>query len=453
MLQVYDMITAMSVVIPVVIAWGSKMGLWLRISGWGIRVVVGGFVLVMTLLAVLPTAASAQSFTDVKGDEWFAPAVEALAAQGIVYGHYDGSFAPNDAVTRAQLMAFLARALHLQDSAVAPFTDVTIQDWYFGAVAAMYEAGLISGTGPATFSPNAPVSRQQAATMVMNSLGYLLEKQPQFGVDFILAPSQAGAWLGGFRDRALISPAHALVVANAYRLGVIEGATDGWLYPALTLSRAQMAAMLYRALLQPITARDVYPAELPAESAYSSQSVGSRGALVWFLESRLTALGYPCGPVDGVYDYRTRDAVMAFEKVERLSRDGIAGAAAWQRIFVAETPTPRLTKSGDRAEVDLTRQVLFMIEDGVVTKVVHVSTGKLGTPTGHGAVRHKDLGWTECSVGWMYSPSYIMPRIAIHGSKSVPSYPASHGCVRTPVWMTDELYEQLVMGFPVDIYY
>jgi hypothetical protein len=155
MLQVYDMITAMSVVIPVVIAWGSKMGLWLRISGWGIRVVVGGFVLVMTLLAVLPTAASAQSFTDVKGDEWFAPAVEALAAQGIVYGHYDGSFAPNDAVTRAQLMAFLARALHLQDSAVAPFTDVTIQDWYFGAVAAMYEAGLISGTGPATFSPNA----------------------------------------------------------------------------------------------------------------------------------------------------------------------------------------------------------------------------------------------------------------------------------------------------------
>jgi N-acetylmuramoyl-L-alanine amidase len=437
----------------VIVGWGSKMGLWQRRSGWSVRGIVGGFVVVAALLAVCPAVASAQSFTDVKGDEWFAPAVEALAAQGIVYGHYDGSFAPNDPVTRAQLTAFLARALHLQDSNVAPFADVTVQDWCFGAVASMYEAGLVSGTGPATFSPNAPVSRQQAATMVMHSLGYLLEKQPQFGVDFILAPSQAGAWLGGFRDRALISPEHAVIVANAYRLGVIEGATDGWLYPALTLNRAQMAAMLYRALLQPITARDVYPAELPAESAYASQSVGSRGALVGFLESRLTALGFPCGPVDGVYDYRTRDAVMAFEKVERLSRDGAVGAKVWPRIFVAQTPLPRLLASGDRAEVDLSRQVLFMIADNVVTKVVHVSTGKLGTPTGHGAVRHKDLGWTKCSVGWMYSPSYIMPKIAIHGSKSVPPWPASHGCVRTPVWMTDELYEQLVMGFPVDIYY
>jgi lipoprotein-anchoring transpeptidase ErfK/SrfK len=53
----------------------------------------------------------------------------------------------------------------------------------------------------------------------------------------------------------------------------------------------------------------------------------------------------------------------------------------------------------------------------------------------------------------MYSPSYIMPHIAIHGSKSVPSYPASHGCVRTPVWLTDDLYRELPMGFPVDVYY
>lgn len=414
---------------------------------------VCGFALAVALSAASPTVAYARSFSDLRGDEWFAEAVDALAAEGIVYGRDDGSFAPNDPVTRAQLTAFLARALHLPDSLAAPFADVAIRDWCFGAVAAMYEAGLVSGTGPATFSPNAPVSRQQAATMVMASLGYLLEKQPQPGVDLTLAVEQAGAWLAGFRDRALISPEHALFVANAYRLGVSEGALDGWFYPALTLNRAQMAAMLYRALLQPITAKSVYPVELAAQSAYPTQSVGSQGALVSFIEARLAALGYAGGPVDGVYDYRTSDAVMAFEKVERLNRDGVAGPSVWQRIFSARTPTPRLALSGDRAEVDLTRQVLFMIEDGTVTKVVHVSTGKLGTPTGHGAVRHKDLGWTECPVGWMYSPSYIMPSIAIHGSKSVPPYPASHGCVRTPVWMTDELYEQLVMGFPVDVYY
>ena len=56
-----------------------------------------------------------------------------------------------------------------------------------------------------------------------------------------------------------------------------------------------------------------------------------------------------------------------------------------------------------------------MIEDNFVVKILHVSTGKLGTPTGHGKVYHKDLGWVEVPVGWMYSPSYIMPHIAIHG--------------------------------------
>lgn len=108
---------------------------------------------------------------------------------------------------------------------------------------------------------------------------------------------------------------------------------------------------------------------------------------------------------------------------------------------------------GDRAEVDLSRQVMFMVKDGKVAEVIHVSTGKMGTPTGRGKVYRKDPGWVTIPVGSMYYPSYIMPHIAIHGSKSVPPYPASHGCVRTPVWITEHLYEQLPMDLRVDVYY
>ena len=400
-----------------------------------------------------PVVLSPQSFTDVRGSDWFAEAVDALAAHGIAYGRDDGTFGPNDPVTRAQLAAFLSRALHLPDSLAAPFTDVKISDWYFGPVAAMYEAGLVTGSGPTTFSPNSPVSRQQAATMVMRSLEYLLEKQPQPGVDFDLAAGEMALWLAGFRDRNMISREHAPSVANAYRLAISEGADDGWFYPALTLSRAQMAAMIYRALLQPIKPRIAYPIECVAESSYPALKSGSEGSLVWFLESRLEALGYRCGPVDGVYDHRTGDAVMAFEKVEGLGRDGVVGATVWARLFGAMRPSPRLSAAGDRVEVDLARQVLFFVHDNVVTKVVHVSTGRLGTPTGHGVVNYKTPGWYLSSVGWMYASSYFRPKIAIHGSKSVPSYPASHGCVRTPMWLADELYDQLVLGYPVDVYY
>ena len=86
-----------------------------------LRVIAGSFALALALVLVLSAAASAQSFTDVTGDEWFAEAVEALAADGIVSGRADGSFGPSDPVTRAQLAALLARTLHLQESADVPF--------------------------------------------------------------------------------------------------------------------------------------------------------------------------------------------------------------------------------------------------------------------------------------------------------------------------------------------
>jgi hypothetical protein len=405
--------------------------------------------------APVPSAAGAQSFTDIRGEEWFAEAVYALAGQGIVEGRRDGSFGPDDPLTRAQMAVFLARALGLPESTGQPFTDVTTQDWFAGAVGALYQRGLIQGTSMTVFSPHEPISRQQAVTLVMRSLSFVAGSAPWSTVDCELADNQVAVWLAGFRDRPLIAPDHAVSVANAYRLRVIDSPVDGWFYPALNLTRAQMAAMLYRAFLQPVEARNAYPVELPAVSTYPGQSVGAEGALVSFLETRLTALHYPCGPADGVYDYRTKDAVMAFEKVERLKRDGTVGAEVWQRIFSAQTPTPRLSLQGPRTEIDLTRQVLFMINDNRVWKTVHVSTGRLGTQTGHHKVGAKYEGWVKCVTldGEMYYPSYIVSKTAIHGYKSVPPYPASHGCVRVPVWTAVELYNQLPKGTPVDVYY
>ena len=426
-----------------------------------------GFVFAIALLAALPataraqpatplqTAPVAQTFTDVQGGEWFAQAVYALAQKGIVEGRQDGSFGPNESVTRAQMAVFLARALGLPESPGQPFFDVNEPDWFAGAVGALYQKGLIQGASAIVFLPDRPISRQQAATLVMRCLKFFLESDRGSAAGYELAKDQAAAWLVGFRDRLLIAPAHALSVANAYRLGVIESSADGWFYPALNLTRAQMAVMLYRAFLQPVETKSVYPVELPAVSTYETQSMGSKGSLVSFLEARLTALHYPCGPVDGVFDRRTRDAVMAFEKVERLRRDGAVGAKVWERLLSAKPPSPRRSLGGTRAEVDLTRQVLFMITDNKVWKVVHVSTGRLGTRTGHFTVGVKYEGWVQCVTldGEMYYPSYIVSKTAIHGYRSVPPYPASHGCVRVPVWTAVELYEQLPKGTPVDVYY
>lgn len=405
--------------------------------------------------AVAPT----QAFTDIRGDEWFAEAVSALVEKGIVMGRSDGSFGPDAVVTRAQMAVFLARVLELPESISRPFYDVGEQDWFAGAVGALYVRGLIRGTSGLVFSPAEPVTRQQAASMVMRCLQFTAESDPGLAAAYRpaedFAEDAAAVWLAGFRDRPLIASGHVGSVANAYRLGLIDSPSDGWFFPGLTLTRAEMASMLYRAFLQPVTARSVYPVELATVSAYPDQSAGSKGVLVAFIEGRLTALGYPCGPVDGIYDSHTRDAVMAFEKVERLKRDGKVGPEVWQHIFQAQTPLPRRSLEGARCEVDLTRQVLFMITDDVVWKVLHVSTGKLGTRTGLYQIRAKYEGWVRCVTldGKMYYPSYIVSKTAIHGYESVPPYPASHGCIRVPVWTAVELYNQLPKGTPVDVYY
>ncbi|HLA82884.1 MAG TPA: S-layer homology domain-containing protein, partial [Thermoleophilia bacterium] len=354
-------------------------------------------ILAVAALAVvaLSSPAWALPFSDVKGDEYFATAVDALSNEGVIAGHGDGTFGAGESVTRAELAVFLARVLdllpELPPGYSLPFADLSSSDWCYAEVAALHQAGLVFGTSANEFSPNLEVNRQQAATFIMRALFFKLEQYPTDNVGFLASPAEAAPWLAGYRDRSLVSPEHVVSVADAYRLGVMKGTADGWLFPVLPVTRGQTAVMLHRAFYQPLTPAIGYPAEVAPET-YADLSPGSGGPLVQMLEARLAALHYPCGPVDGVYDYRTRDAVMAFEKVERLSRDGRVGAAVWQKVFSAQVPAPRLALGGTRAEVDLARQVLFMIREGEVTEVVHVSTGKLGTPTGQGRVYHKDQG-------------------------------------------------------------
>ncbi len=146
---------------------------------------------------------------------------------------------------------------------------------------------------------------------------------------------------------------------------------------------------------------------------------------------------------------------MAFQKVERLTRDGVVGASAWEHIFTAQAPAPHITADGYRIEVDLSRQVLMLVDNNRVWKIVHVSTGKKGTRTGHFTIGTKIPGTVKLVTleGYFYYPSYVVSKTAIHGYPSVPPWPASHGCVRVPMWMCEELYYQIPTGTPIDIYY
>lgn len=412
-------------------------------------------VLVMAGLGPLSAGALAASFSDIRPGDWFSPAVTALADAGVVSGYGDGTFRPYETVTRAQFASMLARAVQPPQVFVEPFKDVYSVDWFFGSVASLYQAGLISGTSPTTFSPNQSIDRQQTCTLLMRALAYRLQSQPQEGIDLGLSSAGIDLWLGGFKDRWLISDAHRLSVANAFRLAVVSGSGDGWFYPLFSLTRAQAAGMIYSTLYIPLQLRSSPPEAVPAVETYPDLRIGSKGPFVVYLEKRLASLRYDCGRVDDTYAEATKDAVMAFQKVEGLTRDGEAGAQVWQRLASAGIPALRDSAGGNRVEIDLSRQVLFLVNNGSIVKILPVATGRSGytTPSGRYHVDRKLSYWRRSALGLLFMPSYFYNGIAIHGSYSVPAYPASHGCVRIPVWATPALYGQLPVGIRVYLYY
>jgi hypothetical protein len=181
-------------------------------------------------------------------------------------------------------------------------------------------------------------------------------------------------------------------------------------------------------------------------------------------EQRLADLGYWTGRIDGRWDVASRHALIAFQKVEGLKRTGRLTRAHFEILLNANRPTPRETGEA-HVEVDLIRQVLFIVDDaGTITRILPVSTGN-GKPfrsegwtrdaithPGRYKVYIKIPGWKKSPLGRLYYPVYFMVGTAIHGYPSVPVKPASHGCIRIPMFAAKEFYKMTPMEMPVIVH-
>ncbi|MFC0032288.1 L,D-transpeptidase family protein [Micromonospora chaiyaphumensis] len=191
-----------------------------------------------------------------------------------------------------------------------------------------------------------------------------------------------------------------------------------------------------------------------AASSQPTLRQGSRGAAVTTLQSRLTALRYDVGGVDGIFGPSTHHAVVAFQKVNGLVRDGIVGPRTWAALDRPVIPKPKYHHPGYSVEVNLTRQVLYLGRNGVVFRILDASSGTASTPTptGNWTVQRRIDGWRQSDLGLLWRPNYFYRGYAVHGATSVPTYPASHGCVRVPVPAMDRLWATIRIGTPVHIY-
>ena len=224
---------------------------------------------------------------------------------------------------------------------------------------------------------------------------------------------------------------------GAYRLRIRAGGTGRI---TVTASHRQTPA-LGTAVARPLRV-DVLPRRVAG---------GQRGLAVRMLQAHLAKRGYVVGR-RGTLDARTSRAVLAFRKVSGLRRTSAADAAVMRRLasgggrFKVRFPT-----HGKHVEADLSRQVLALIRGTRVERIYHTSSGSPATPTIRGSFRFErsEPGYNTKEMFWS---RYFIRGFAIHGYKSVPVYPASHGCLRVPLSDAKSIFDWIALGDRIDVY-
>ena len=173
--------------------------------------------------AIAPTAQAAG---------WAQGYLDTLSGWGVMRGDIQNGLDPDREITRAEFVAIINRAYGYTDMKGTPFTDVPVSAWYADDIDIAYTVGYFNGTSPTTASPNATLTREQAAVLLARNL--------------MLQPT-VGETLGFSDSRELSSWSRGLIGAAA-ESGVITGYADGSFRPNGRITRGEVAAMVARSL-------------------------------------------------------------------------------------------------------------------------------------------------------------------------------------------------------------
>ncbi len=304
-----------------------------------------------------------------------------------------------------------------------------------------------AGAGVPAAPPGAPVAGRVRLTLVHvgGSPPFALPGH-QIAVRGIVTPYVGGQTVsvGFYRDGHAVRTATVAVTAVGNGTGQFR-ASYASRYAGLVQARATHAASAQQAAFSARSpnVRYVDPNVAP----------GDRGPSVRLLQSELDVLRFAV-PLSGVFDEGTGRALVAYRKMTGLARIPAAGASVWRLLgHGAGRFHVRNPRDGRHVEADLTRQVLAEIEPGGRVHTIYtISSGKPSTPTvlGRFQVYSKAPGFN--SEG-MFDSNYFIRGYAIHGYAEVPTYAASHGCLRVPIPDAPAIYSWVRVGTPVDVYY
>jgi hypothetical protein len=178
-----------------------------------------------------------------------------------------------------------------------------------------------------------------------------------------------------------------------------------------------------------------------------------KGAISHLYNQSLVDEGYYIGDhVSGKYNHGSQLATLAFRKVNNMARNYQYKPVIFEKLLQGKGGFQPRYHSGHHVEVDISRQVMALINGDDVVATFHVSTGKSSTPTVRGTYHfyRKEPGTNSHG---MYMSVYFIRGYATHGYPSVPMHEAaSHGCVRNPIPFSVYIYNWINLGDAIHVY-
>ena len=164
---------------------------------------------------------------------WYQAALDFARDHRILLGDPSGNMMPNDNATRAQMAAMLVRVFGCTAGKdIAHFTDVSTTAWYYSELSTAAQMNIFSGYGDGTMGPNRSITRQEAMVVIARAFA---------------VPDGTAADIQAFRDASSVSSWAAAKVGGLVKAGIVNG-DNGSLHPTASITRAEIAQMLYNML-------------------------------------------------------------------------------------------------------------------------------------------------------------------------------------------------------------
>ena len=313
-----------------------------------------------------------------------------------------------------------------------------------GALAQVEEPEIPGDPAPTVQAKDGKLTLKFLNGLTANGKKYLTEGQ------LVKVRGRARPYVAGQKVRVTVTRQGHRVMAKTVQLRKVRGRNAGQ-FKISFVSGAQ-AIYKVKAVHKRTAGQKGFSATERRKAVDNTAGYGSRGIRVRLLQKGLRRLGYGGIAIHGYYGPGTARAVLAFRKVNGLGRRTYANTEVFKRVFQGKgTFRLKYPKAGKHVEADLSRQVLVLAKGGRAVKIYHTSSGAPSTPTvlGHFEFYRAQPG---TNANGMVHSRYFVGGYAIHGYPSVPTYPASHGCLRVPIPNAWSIYSWIDFGDDIYVY-